>query len=407
MYSSESPAAGGPVIAVIGAGASGTIAVVHLLREAAGRRVPLRIALLDQHGRPGRGQAYSTTHPGHLLTSPASDMSALADDPGHFTRWVQAAGLAQDRFLPRSAYGHYLAGLLANAQRRALPAASVSQFTSRVVAIRRTSHGRPLRLHLAADGRIDADIAVLATGRLPAAPPCPVPGDHRYIADPGEPGALDRAADGSPVVILGSGLTMLEAAIAITDASPGTLVHAVSPHAALPEPGKRLSLRHFSRYLDRHRVPPATERQAAALRSAGRLSVLRGQVTEAAGAPGGIRVRVDCGGSAAELTAGWLINCTGPASDIGATADPLVRCLLDSGLARAGPLGMALDTDSCGALRDPAGRPAGNIFTVAPPPRARWHEAAAIADIREQAALLARTLVTEQAQSRARSGSAA
>jgi len=29
------------------------------------------------------------------------------------------------------------------------------------------SHGRALRLHLAADGRIDADAAVLATGNLP------------------------------------------------------------------------------------------------------------------------------------------------------------------------------------------------------------------------------------------------
>jgi len=88
----ERPAAGrGPVIAVVGGGASGTLAVIHLLREAARRRVPLRVALIDRHGRHGLGQAYSTTHPAHLLNSPAHLMSALAGDPGQLTRWAEQA----------------------------------------------------------------------------------------------------------------------------------------------------------------------------------------------------------------------------------------------------------------------------------------------------------------------------
>ncbi len=222
------------MIAVIGGGASGTLATVSLLREAAGRRRPLRIALIDRHGRHGLGQAYSTTHPAHLLNSPAGAMSALADDPGHLTRWAAAAGLPQDGFLPRSAYGRYLTELLAAAERSAQPAARVSRITSQVVAIRRGSHGHSLRLHLAADGRIDADAAVLATGNQPPAAPCPVPQGHRYIADPWEPGVLEAASDGSPVVVLGTGLTMLDVAIALTDAHPRTTVHAISRHALLP-----------------------------------------------------------------------------------------------------------------------------------------------------------------------------
>ena len=175
---------------MIGGGASGTLATVYLLREAARRQLPLRVALIDRHGRHGLGQAYSTTHPAHLLNSPASSMSALADDPGHLTRWAAEAGLPHDGFLARSAYGRYLTELLAAAERSARPAARVSRITGRVVAIRRSSHGPALRLHLAADGRIDADAAVLATGNLPPAPPCPVPRGQRYIADPWEPGAL-------------------------------------------------------------------------------------------------------------------------------------------------------------------------------------------------------------------------
>ena len=112
---------------------------------------------------------------------------------------------------------------------------------------------RPLRLQLAADGRIDADAAVLATGNQPPAAPCPVPASHRYIRDPWMPGALDRVGDGSPVVVLGSGLTMLDVAISLTGAHPDTVVHAVSRHALLPR---------------EHRCPPGRALQPPALQPA-------------------------------------------------------------------------------------------------------------------------------------------
>lgn len=461
MHPADGPvAAPGPVIAVVGGGASGALATVYLLREAAGRGVPLRVALIDRHGRHGLGQAYSTTHPGHLLNSPAAAMSAVADDPGHLTRWAAAAGLPHDGFLPRSAYGRYLTGLLGAAERSAQPMARISRITSQVVAIRRGGHGRALRLHLAADGRIDADAVVLATGNLPPAPPCPVPQGHRYIADPWEPGALEAAADGSPVAVLGTGLTMLDVAIALSGAHPGTAVHAISRHALLPrehhwprpgaeacampvismaagtprlaglvreirasaaaypghwqdfvdalrpqiprlweqlpEQDKRLFLRHLARYWEvhRHRMPPDTARRAAALIAAGRLTVHRGHVAGASGQRGGVRVRIDRGGSSAELAAGWLINCTGPAADITTTADSLLRHLLDSGLARPDPLRLGLDTDARGALRDAGGRAASDIVALGPLLRGRWYETTAIPEIRDQAAALARHLLT-------------
>ena len=461
MYPADDPGAGRrPVIAVIGGGASGTLAAISLLREAGDRGIPLRIALIDRHGRHGLGQAYSTAHPAHLLNSPAGAMSAVPGDPGHLTRWAAGAGLPRDGFLPRGAYGRYLTELLTAAERLARPAVRVSRITSEVVAMRRGSHGRARRLHLAADGRIDADTVVLATGNLPPAPPCPVPQGHRYIADPWEPGVLDRAADGSPVAVLGTGLTMLDVAIALAGAHPRTAVHAVSRHALLPrehnwpraaaavsampairqqaaslrltalirdirasaaaypgdwqdvmdalrprvprlweqlpEQDKRLFLRRLARYWEvhRHRVPPPTARRAAALTSAGRLTVHRGHVAAASEQRDGVRVRIDHGGSSTELAAGWLINCTGAAADITATADPLVRHLLDSGLARPDPLRLGMDTDARGAVRDAAGRAASDMVALGPPLRGRWYETTAIPEIRDQAAALARHLVT-------------
>src|SRR5215831_7224679 len=56
VYASDDHLAGhGPVIAVIGAGASGTLAAIYLLRAVAGQQLPLRIALIDRHGRHGLG----------------------------------------------------------------------------------------------------------------------------------------------------------------------------------------------------------------------------------------------------------------------------------------------------------------------------------------------------------------
>ncbi len=101
------------VVAVIGGGASGTLAAAYLLRAAAAARIPLRIALIDRHGRHALGQAYGTAHPAHLLNSPVARMSAVAHDPGHLARWGAANGISRDWFLPRAAFGRYLRDVLA------------------------------------------------------------------------------------------------------------------------------------------------------------------------------------------------------------------------------------------------------------------------------------------------------
>ena len=164
------PEGRGPFIAVVGGGASGTLVALHLLHSAAAQQCPLRVALIDRHGRHGLGQAYGTTHPDHLLNAPAAQMSALAGDPDHLARWAAAAGIADAGFLPRHVYGRYLRETLWDAERQAQPFSRVTQVTSDAVAIRRNARGRPLRL-LLADGCIDADMAVLAIGNLPPVPP--------------------------------------------------------------------------------------------------------------------------------------------------------------------------------------------------------------------------------------------
>jgi uncharacterized NAD(P)/FAD-binding protein YdhS len=241
MHEMKASGSRGPIVAIIGGGASGTLAAVHLLRCATAHQHPLRIALIDRDGRHGLGQAYGTTHPAHLLNVPASQMSAVAGDPGHLTRWLGEGnavedGLAdnmQDGFLTRRAYGRYLRDTLAQAERQAYPLSRVTRVTSEVMALRQNASGQPVRLVLT-DMCIDADVAVLATGNLPPALPFDVPDSPRIICDPWAPGALDGAGDGSPVVIAGAGLTMMDLAVAVTSGNRETAVHAVSRHGLLP-----------------------------------------------------------------------------------------------------------------------------------------------------------------------------
>jgi uncharacterized NAD(P)/FAD-binding protein YdhS len=458
---------GSPVatVAVIGAGASGTLATVYLLRAAAAARSTLRIALIDRWGKHGLGRAYATAHPAHLLNSPMDRMSAVVGDPGHLTRWAAANGLKpDDGFLSRPDFGRYLRELLADAERTAGPAATVTRITSDVVGLTDSGPGRPLRLQLAPGGHIDADAAVLATGNASPAAPFPVPASPRYIGDPWVPGALDGVPDGSPAVVLGTGLTMLDVAISLTGAHPQTVVYAVSRHGLVPrehrvppdgaahppalqlaEPGptdlagliryvraaaaqapngwqavvdalrphipglwqrlslpdKRLFLRQVARYWEvhRHRVPPATARTIDQLRSAGRLLVQRGRIVAVTETPTGLCVRIAAGGRVTEVAAGWLINATGPAADITATADPLLRGLLDGGLARPDPLRLGIEADAGGALLDASGVPSDTIFALGPPLRGQLYETTAIPEIRDQATTLAgRLLATRRSQ---------
>jgi uncharacterized NAD(P)/FAD-binding protein YdhS len=445
------------VVAIVGGGASGTLAAVHLLRQAVSSRTPLRVVLVDRYGRHGLGQAYATDDPGHLLNACADKMSAIADDPGHLLRWARRNGLdvAGSDFLPRMVYGRYLRDVLAAAESQASHGAHVTRVTAEVSAITRSfPSGAPV-VHLSGGGRIDADAVVLATGNSRPAPLSQVVRDvqARYVGDPWAPGALTGIGDGAPVLVVGTGLTMIDVAITVTRSRPGTKVYALSRHGLLPRAHRcpagppipmsipddatrladllaavratvksgdgdwhavidglrphvpalwgRLGLDDRRRFLGlvarywevhRHRIPPSTASLIARLRMTGRLEVVRGRLAGTTAADGELIAHVDEDGTPRDLRVGWVVNGTGPSSDV--TRDPFLSGLFAAGLGRPDPLGLGLDADDAGAVLDAGGRPSERIFTLGPTLRGTRYETTAIPEIRTQAAGLAPRLIT-------------
>ena len=70
---------------IIGGGASGVLLAYQLLHNPAS---DFRVTLIEKRPDIGRGLAYHTGNPEHLLNVRAANMSALPDEPDHFWRWL-------------------------------------------------------------------------------------------------------------------------------------------------------------------------------------------------------------------------------------------------------------------------------------------------------------------------------
>lgn len=230
-----------PRVLIVGAGASGSLTALHLIREASRRSTPLDIVLVDPADRWARGTAFGTTDEQHLLNVPALGMSALPQDPSHFVAWRRRHGRAGDGydFASRREWSCYLDETLTEALQQA-DAVTVSHRRTRARTLRTLDRGAAVTL--ASGEELVADAVVVATG-LPAAGDSWAPPGLRdsafFVPDPWAPGALDvvrrdRVGPGD-VLLVGTGLTMVDVTLSLTDdGSPGRVIHAVSRSGRLP-----------------------------------------------------------------------------------------------------------------------------------------------------------------------------
>ena len=226
-------------IAIIGAGFSGTLLSLHLLRRCP---TDTQIYLLERSQQFGRGQAYSTGNPNHLLNVPAARMSAFHDHPRDFIDWLHRqpphvlAGCVptDNRFVPRRLFGKYLRHLLNEELKR--PGDRYELVRGDVVEIERA--GERLNLRLRRGRTVTVDLAVLAIGNFPPEPP-PVSDPSFYDGplyrpDPWAPNAVTDLDPDASVLLIGTGLTMIDTVISLLDRHHRGPIHALSRHGLLP-----------------------------------------------------------------------------------------------------------------------------------------------------------------------------
>lgn len=450
------PTAARPPVLVVGGGAAGSLTALHLAREATDA---VDLVVVDPAPRLASGTAFSTTDPGHLLNVPASGMSALPDDPGHFALWrsrTTGAEVDPHEFAPRRDWGRYLLETLDD-QLRASASVTLTHVCRRAVAVDRRGDGVVLTLD---DGtELRGDALVVGTG-LPAPSPAWAPAalraSDRFVADPWAPGALARLRDeegpAPDVLVVGTGLTMVDVVTTLATGST-RFVHAVSRSGRLPRrhadgpqapvvpdvtrwghdlasivdhthahlreaeaatgdwrPGLD-GLRHRVQdlwgrldeadrlaFLDRHagawsrirhRIPPPSAQRLGGLLAEGRLTTASAEVTGATELPHGLRIALSDGTT---RDVGWVVNCTGPGTDVRRLGDPLLDDLprpREGGeLAVCATAGLGFRTRD-GRLLGSSGRPGAPVWVLGALRRGELWESTAVPEIRLQAAAVA------------------
>jgi uncharacterized NAD(P)/FAD-binding protein YdhS len=439
-------------IAVIGAGAAGTIATIRLLERATALRVPVHVSLIDPGRGEGRGVAYATRDPRHRLNVPAGRMSANAGEPDEFRAWLEnetGSPAGADDFAPREYFGAYLADCL----RRAVmsnPFARLHRIRSTVVGLRKLAGSMSVRLADASALTVDA--VVLAVGTFPHGQSwasAQLRGSDRFVADVWAHEAIAAVPASADVLLVGTGLTMIDLALSL----PGhhRRIHAVSRHGLLPRPHSRCvsvrppappeiaglaDLAAIRRAVRRHvgqhvrtgstwqnavdSVRPCTAALWAAMSmadrsrfirqdrrrwdsyrhrlppdTAARIAALRaqGELVVHTGQIATIshdRNELRVGLSSGELlSVGAVLNCTGPHENVREIEHPLLADLLASGLARPGPLDLGIDTGPDGRVLATNGALDNPLWTLGALRRGNLWETTAFAEIRSQAAQVA------------------
>jgi uncharacterized NAD(P)/FAD-binding protein YdhS len=433
-----------PTVAVIGGGFSGLLTAIHLLH--ADPKVIVR--LVERAPQFGRGRAYGTANPDHLLNVRVANMSAFPDQPDHFASWLRGQGDCDgpNAFVSRSRYGDYLQSLLreyvsdpGNAGRLLLEQDEAVDLD--------WAHGRQV-VRLGLGRSFETDAVVLAVGS-PGPPPPPPGADAAVMASAtyfANPWGLDLSAvPAGEILVIGSGLTMIDAALSL--AGDGRRLTALSRHGLLPRSHaptasseapdgptdtplralrtvraharrigwreavdsirpqtaaiwtswsagqRRRFLRHAQTWWDvhRHRMAPAVAAQVADLVAAGNLEIVGSQLERLRTVEGGFeatfRRTADGHWITRRFTA--VINCTGLRGAPDPEGDDLVARLARKGAVRADALGLGLQVGDGLQAIGAKGSPTAGLFAVGPLTRGAFWEAVAVPDLRIHTALVA------------------
>ncbi|MFT3977006.1 MAG: FAD/NAD(P)-binding protein [Sphingomonas bacterium] len=438
-------------VAIVGAGFSGTLLAINLLRHDGPRAT-----LIERAPVAGTGVAYGTAHRDHVLNVRAANMSAFPDQPDHFVAWLRARGHTQANgaFVSRALYGEYLRALLQDARRSAPD--RLRLIADDAIDIH---DGDTMRDTLASGRAVAAGAAVLAVGNLPPHLPAAmqaVKDSPRYRPNPWDASIADGLEPGDTMLLIGTGLTMIDVVLTLHARGFPSRIVALSrrgliPHRHAPvapndaplaerprgplsaltrtvrrrgeaigwrnavdelrrfthaiwaqaDAGERERfLRHLRPWWDihRHRLAPPVADRIAALVASGQLSVHAGKLGDAIEREDGIAVTWHARGATrpSHLVAQRVVNCTGPQGDLSRTDEPLLARLVARGAIRPDAEHLGIDVDARGRTIAADGQVNDSLYAIGPMTRGAFWETVAVPDIRRQAWDLARTLSNAQ-----------
>lgn len=231
-------------IAIIGGGASGTIAAIHLLKKF---KTPVSIFLLEKNQKAlFRGAAYASLLDYEPLNVQADKMSIFADTPNDFYDWLLAnkasessGPLTPGSFVSRRWFGDYIAERLVEAKKQAQNA-EFKAIIGEVSDIAFDKSSKTYRI-IQRDGAVlHANYLVFATGNEA---PADVLNNYekallgnRYVASPWHINPFENLKPHYRVLIIGTGLTMVDHVVSLQKRNHHSKIYAFSRHGYLPLP---------------------------------------------------------------------------------------------------------------------------------------------------------------------------
>ena len=225
-------------VVVVGAGASGVLVAAQFKRLAPHGR----LALIGNATRPARGVAYETLYQSNLLNVAAGKMSAFPHDPDHFVSWLKRRlpKANAGTFAPRLLYGEYLAQIF---DETVDGSKNVEYIHGSAISASRTHDLWTIRLD---NGKsLKARSVVLALGNL-LPPSDPVDFSavaSKYWRNPWAEDAAQGVAADASVLLIGTGLTMVDMALSLREVGHLGTIHAISRHGRLYQPHKAYQAR--------------------------------------------------------------------------------------------------------------------------------------------------------------------
>ena len=200
-------------VVIIGGGFAGAVTAIKLARAGC----PALVTIVEPREELGRGVAYSTWDPDHLVNGPARLLGLYPGDAGHLPRWLEGQLGRRGWLGPRN-------GDFANCYP---PRALYGDYVQSEVGKLGVQHVRDTAIDILPGGsavlgsgrKLQAERVVLATGLVRNEHSFLVSdvvrASRRYIADPWVIGAYDSVESSGEIAIIGSGLTMVDVVISL------------------------------------------------------------------------------------------------------------------------------------------------------------------------------------------------